>query len=155
MRSRSTTTTCVNPSSAAFLRISLPKAPAPITSSRHFAIFSWSHQEISRSRLKRSSRTSPSNTFVMKGSRTGGDFWLQPQDVSIPHLRPREGLSILYLSTGIFMMKFVTQGRSIGTVRRQPQLLHQYGHDLVAGSVVRQFHRHPFILGRVVDSHVD
>src|ERR1700727_565182 len=155
MRSRSTTTTCVNPSSAAFFRISLPRAPAPITSRRHFAIFSWSHQEIKRSRLKRSSRTSLSNTCVIRSSRTGGDLRRQPQDVSVLHLGFREGLRILNLSPGILVMELVAQWRSVRTVRRQPQLLYEYGDNLVAWSIVRQFHRHPFILGRVVDGNVD
>src|SRR5580658_175588 len=155
MRSISTITTCVNPSSAAFFRISLPRAPAPITSSRHFAIFSWSHQEINRSRLKRSSPTSLSNTRVIRSSRTGSDFGLQPQNVAVPHLCFREGLGILNLPPGILVMEFVAQWRSIRPVRRQTQLLHQYGDNLVAWSIVWQFDRYPLILGRVVDGNVD
>src|SRR5260370_40761950 len=159
----STTTTCVNPSSAAFFRISLPRAPAPITRSRHFAIFSWSHQEINRSRLNRSSYTSLSKTRVIQSSResprqsslTCGDLRLQPQNVAVPHLCFRECLGILNLPPGILVMKFVAQRRSIRTVRRQPQFLHKHGDNLVTWSIVRQFHRHPLILRRVVDGNVD
>src|SRR5690242_11202451 len=51
-------------------------------------------------------------------------------------------------------MEFVAQRRAIRPIRRQSQLLHQHGDDLVARSIVRQFYRHAFILRRVEHRHV-
>src|SRR6185503_9437278 len=55
MESRSTTTMLAKPSSAKFFRISLPSAPAPITSTRAERSFSWFHQPIRLKRLNLSS----------------------------------------------------------------------------------------------------
>src|SRR5215470_355135 len=55
IKSRSTITIFETPSSARFLRISFPSAPAPMTSTLAERSFSWSHHPMSRKRLKRSS----------------------------------------------------------------------------------------------------
>src|SRR5882724_2051446 len=83
------------------------------------------------------------------------DFWLQTQDVAILHSRLRQRLRILNLPSGILVMKLVAQRRAVRPIRRQPQFLNQYHDNLVARSVIRQFHRHSFILRRVVHRHID
>ena len=95
MRSKSTIITFRNPSRAAFFRISFPNAPAPTTSSRQFAIFDWSHQGISRKRLKRSSRRSAS---AIRIGLSGSDLGLQAQDVAILDLSIAQALGILNLA---------------------------------------------------------
>src|SRR5947209_7497726 len=114
--------TLPTPSSARFLTISLPSAPAPTTSTLAAASFFWSHQPIRRNRWKRSSSSARVSEEVTRRagapasggpvrsnavwlgvvdindgpgpSRSGGDLRLEAQDVSVLHPHVAQGLRV-------------------------------------------------------------
>src|SRR5436305_550709 len=83
------------------------------------------------------------------------DLRLQAENVTILHLSVVESLSVLNLSSGIFVMELVTQRSAIWPIRREPELLDQDCDDFVAGCIIRKFHWYTLIFGRVVNCDVD
>src|SRR5581483_315929 len=106
MESRSTTTILAKPSKARFFKISLPSAPAPITSTCAERSFSWFHQPMRRKRLKRSSfctecaapLAGDDKDLLICSLRSCGDFRLQAQNIAIFHGGIGQGLRILHLA---------------------------------------------------------
>src|ERR1700733_3946603 len=161
-RSLSTMTTRSKPSSARFLRISLPRAPAPMTATFVARIRSWSHHSSRRNRLKRSSATSPEDTRSGRSGMllawkqgAGGYLRLEAKNVALLHAGSGQSLRILDLPAGIFVVELIAEKGSVRPRFGQAELVDQYCNDLVRGGIVRHFHRNALILCGVVNGHVD
>src|SRR5215469_18148027 len=138
------------PSSARFLTISLPSAPAPMTSTLAAASFRWSHQLINLNRWNRSSCADRVSSVEM---RSGGcrlkspDSWcmpfsqerpwaemsglsrrdlrLEPQDVAFLHPNIIQRLVIQQLLPGRAVVQLITERLTIRCIHREAQLLQQ------------------------------
>src|SRR5262245_56877041 len=158
------------PSRARFLRISLPRAPAPTSRIRARASRFWSHQEINSNRSKR-----PSGSFRVSFRRSGkafswrrwrppvatprfvpsnvpgSDFWLETQDVTIADIGGNQGLFIQELPSAPLVVELVAHELAVGAVPGQVHLFDEDGDDPVDGRVRRQFHELLFVAGGVPD----
>src|SRR6516225_1516449 len=110
------------PSSARFLMISLPRAPAPITRTRARRSRAWSHQPMRRKRWNRSScaaeasaaviRTVGSLMMLLRGAAlrsAGRDLRLQPEDVPVLAPDAGKGLVVEELFAGLPVVELVAQ----------------------------------------------
>src|SRR6266436_8587322 len=84
-----------------------------------------------------------------------GDLRLQAKDVAVLYLGFGEGLRVLNLAAGIFVVEFIAERRAVGAVGGETQLLNQDGDDFVAGRIVGELHGDTLVFRGVVDGDVD